>query len=229
MRDIIANNMFENLIAEVLGFLYWLSNLVVCRTIRFRVVNARVIEDTHERGQRALIAGWHGKFFPAVHLFRGKKICMLPVLTLRGKILASSARLLRFKTVHYPESGKPGERIAAVNKILNVLKKEGYDSYLLVDGPPRLEYHRSNPGLLFLSQKTGFPLVPIGIHMQRKATLFWRWDKFEVPLPFSSVTIALGEPFQVPDNIETAELDNITRELDGRIERAEAMAAQAGS
>ena len=48
-----------------------------------------------------------------------------------------------------------------------------------------------------LSQLTGKPILPVSIAASRT----WRfrtWDRFELPLPFSRVVIAYGEPVSVP-------------------------------
>lgn len=224
MRVIISTVIFrllENLIADVLGILFIVTDLLICSTLRYRIINERVIEETHEQGKRVLFACWHGGYYAAPRFFFGKKLLMAPIDSFRGKLLAASAtKILGYKVIHYPETGTPGEKALAVSKMLKTLQEEGYDMYLLVDGPPRTEHHRSNPGLLFFSQKTGFPLVPIGIHMKTKFTLFWRWDRFEIPLPFSRVAIAFGEPFVIPREVETADLEKMTRELDRRMDEA---------
>ena len=55
--------------------------------------------------------------------------------------------------------------------------------------------------------------------MKRKVTLFWRWDKYEVPLPFSEIVIAFGEPFRVPAGIDAVELEKKTAELKARMDQ----------
>ena len=52
-------------------------------------------------------------------------------------------------------------------------------------------------GLLYLSQKTSVPLVPVGISYSKKWILKKTWDKFEIPKPFSKVKIFLGEPILI--------------------------------
>jgi lysophospholipid acyltransferase (LPLAT)-like uncharacterized protein len=63
------------------------------------------------------------------------------------------------------------------------------------DGP-RGPVGKMQPGAVFLAQKSGKPLVPVGISVERA----WRtqsWDRFVVPKPFSRVVWHYGEPIYV--------------------------------
>jgi hypothetical protein len=68
------------------------------------------------------------------------------------------------------------------------------------DGPrgPAREFA---PGALIASQRTGVPIVALGVAVTRG----WRlssWDAFLIPKPFARVTIAVGDP--VAANAATA-------------------------
>lgn len=226
MPAIISTDMFENLIAEIAGFLYWLLNIIINSTLRLKIINEEIIGKIHQQGKQIIFASWHSQFFPAVYYFRHRKMCVMPITSLRGKIIASVAKKYGYQIIPYPEFGSPGERIQSAQKMLKTIR-EGFDMALAVDGPPKPEYHKVNPGVLFFSQKTGYGLVPLGICMKRKITLFWRWDKYEIPLPFSKVVFAFGEPFEIPAELEVAELEKKTRELEEKLNRINQIAKQA--
>lgn len=210
--------MLESLVAEIAGFFFWLSNITINSTLRLKIVNHQIIDKIHQQGKQIIFASWHGQFFPAVHYFRHKKMCIIPITSLRGKIIASVAKKYGYQIIPYPEFGSPGERIQSAQKMLKTIR-EGFDMALAVDGPPKPEYHKVNPGVLFFAQKTGSRLVPLGICMKRKITLFWRWDKYEIPLPFSRVVFTFGEPFEIPAELEVAELEKKTRELKEKLNK----------
>ncbi len=210
------DNMFENLIAELVAFLYWLLNICICSTLRLKVINEEIIDKIHQQGKQIVLASWHGQFFPAVYYFRHKKMCVLPITSLRGKIISRVAKKYGYRIIPYPEFGTPGERIQSAQKMLNTIK-QGFDMALAVDGPPKPEYHKVNPGVLYFSQKTGFPLIPVGIYMKDKISLFWRWDKHEIPLPGSQVVLAFGEPFEVPAEMDVIELEKKTKALEEKL------------
>ena len=218
--------MFTKLIAEAAGALFWLANAIICRTLRTKIVNLEMVNKIHARRKRVIFASWHGKFFPGVYFYRRWKMCVLPITSLRGQIVASLARRYNYRVIPYPEFGTPGERITAVQKALRTVK-EGYDLVLVVDGPPQPSYHKVNPGVLYFAQKTGYPLVPVGFHMERKITMFWRWDKYEVPLPFSRTVIVFGEPLTIPPDLDVVELEKTTKDLEEQINKNCEIAKQA--
>ena len=151
--------MFEKLIAEIAGLFFWLINIAINRTTRFRILNKEIMNKTHEQSGNVVLAGWHGLFFPFTYYFRHTKTCILPITSLRGKILKSLGRRLGYRIIPYPEFGTPGERIQSVGKVLEALK-EGFDLAMAVDGPPQPKFHKVNAGVLYFSQKSGSPLSP---------------------------------------------------------------------
>lgn len=72
------------------------------------------------------------------------------------------------------------------------------------DGPsgPRRQF---KPGAILLSQLTGKPMVPMA-YAARWVWHFPTWDRFVLPLPFSRVVLAIGEPVTVPRGLGAAEL-----------------------
>ncbi|MEX1117814.1 MAG: lysophospholipid acyltransferase family protein [Terrimicrobiaceae bacterium] len=83
--------------------------------------------------------------------------------------------------------------------------EEGYDIVMTPDGPRGPKYELK-PGLLFLAQKTGRPIVPLLVeysHCLRLGT----WDRFMIPLPFSVVTfkslpLVFVQPEESADRLE---------------------------
>jgi lysophospholipid acyltransferase (LPLAT)-like uncharacterized protein len=76
---------------------------------------------------------------------------------------------------------------------------------LTPDGPRGPRRHLQ-PGVVFLASRTGLPIVPVGVGFTRA----WRaksWDRFVIPLPFSTMTGVLGEPINVPPQIDGGDLE----------------------
>jgi len=71
------------------------------------------------------------------------------------------------------------------------------------DGPRGPKYHM-HPGPVHLAAKTGCRIVPVVVNASR----YWQlksWDNFQVPKPFCTLTLVVGEPLTVPGNISSKE------------------------
>jgi lysophospholipid acyltransferase (LPLAT)-like uncharacterized protein len=77
-----------------------------------------------------------------------------------------------------------------------------------------------------LAQLSGKPILPISIAASHTIR-FRTWDRFELPLPFSRVVIAYGEPVKMPRGIDASALEQRRKEMAERLRalQAEARAA----
>ena len=86
--------------------------------------------------------------------------------------------------------------------------EEGYDLLIAVDGPPPpLIYHKAKAGIIYLSRKTRVPIVPIKMNIHKKFIFSKRWDKYEIPIPFSKVEMTFGKPFVADETTTTEQLE----------------------
>jgi len=183
----------------MIKLLAWLMHRLICSTLRYKVKQAPV--------GPSLFAAWHGQSFPLFYWAQHLKLCLLPVANWRGDILAYLANKYGYQTVRFKETGTPLERSEQLVQLLDLLK-QGYSAAIAVDGPPKpMVRHQAKPGILYLSRKSGLPVVPIGLKLKKKLTLAWRWDKYEIPLPWSEVEINFGRPFVANEKTTTAELE----------------------
>ena len=60
-------------------------------------------------------------------------------------------------------------------------------------GPARV----AQPGAVWLAKATGNPVLPFHLEADRCWTTN-SWDRTQIPKPFATVSIAVGEPFEVP-------------------------------
>jgi hypothetical protein len=86
--------------------------------------------------------------------------------------------------------------------------------------------HEFKPGPVLLSQLSGKPIVPISIAAS-PCLRFRTWDRFELPLPFSRMVIAYGEPVRIPRGIDVERLAALQLDMARRLHalQAEARAA----
>jgi hypothetical protein len=86
--------------------------------------------------------------------------------------------------------------------------------------------HEFKPGAVLLAQITGKPILPVSVAASRTIRLR-TWDRFELPLPFSRVVIAYGEPVRLPRSVDADTLARLQGEMAARLQalQAEARAA----
>jgi len=99
----------------------------------------------------------------------------------------------------------------ALRDYYETIVKQEISPALTPDGP-RGPLHDFKPGAVMLSQITGKPILPVSIAASH-AFRFPTWDQFELPLPFSRVVIAYGEPVRMPRGLDAASLARMQAEM----------------
>jgi lysophospholipid acyltransferase (LPLAT)-like uncharacterized protein len=115
----------------------------------------------------------------------------------------------------------------ALRDYYETIVKQEISPALTPDGP-KGPLHEFKPGAVMLAQLTGKPILPVSVAASR-AFRFPTWDRFELPLPFSRVVIAYGEPVKMPRGIDAESLARLQGEMAGRLQalQQEARAALA--
>ncbi len=124
-------------------------------------------------------------------------------------------------------TGRGGARalVAAMRRL-----KAGNLFAVTPDGP-RGPSHKVNPGILFMSQKSGAPIFPLATSSYPRWFLS-TWDRYQIPKPFARSVMMYGEPLVVPPDATEEDLNAIAAELVRRMcaleMKAEAMVAPKG-
>lgn len=103
------------------------------------------------------------------------------------------------------------------------ITRDGISPAITPDGP-KGPAHEFKPGAILLSQLSGKPILPMAF-AARRAYTFPTWDKFILPLPFTSVVLAIGEPRVVPKRIDAGGLEEWQRLMKAELD-ALCLAAQ---
>ena len=113
----------------------------------------------------------------------------------------------------------------ALRDYYETIVKQEISPAITPDGP-RGPVHEFKPGAVMLSQLTGKPILPVSVAASRT----WRfrtWDRFELPLPFSRVVIAYGEPVKMPRGLDVESLARMQGEMAQRLQELQLEARQA--
>lgn len=108
-----------------------------------------------------------------------------------GDLIADVTQRFGFDVVRGSSSRMGATALLELSEVLF----SGRDVLLTPDGP-RGPAYELGPGIIFLAQKTGAPVVPINMEYSS----CWRvksWDRFIIPRPFSKVRVIIGQPQQI--------------------------------
>lgn len=172
-------------------------------TCRVEILNERILTE-YILADRPIVAGtWHrasiyflyyfGKINPMIMISRSKD----------GEMLAHYAAALGVIPVR--GSSNRGGR-DALERMRQYLVNGGKACATVLDGP-RGPACVAKKGMLVLAKISRAPLIPLIWSASRTLTLRNSWDKTMLPLPWSRVCIAVGEPIYISQESSSEDLE----------------------
>ena len=206
--------------AAIAGLGYPLIN-ALGHTLRWRVEGLHHFDSIVASGRPPVMAFWHGRILAATYYFRRRGIVVITSENFDGEWIARIIERFGYGTAR--GSTTRGARRAMHQLVRDM--KAGRPAGFTLDGP-RGPARVAQPGAVWLAAATGNPLLPF--HLE--ASSFWSvrsWDRTQIPKPFSTVALVVGEPFEVmretrDDALEHARVD-LERRLAALEERAQAL------
>jgi lysophospholipid acyltransferase (LPLAT)-like uncharacterized protein len=176
-----------------------------------------VIRQALDRQERLLVAFWHGKHIPLFPLVEGIDACILTSRSFRGEVIAGLCRRFGYHCIILDH-----QRGSDLQEMLDELLQTHRCLAVAVDGPLG-PYHVARFGLVRLASRLQLLVVPLSIAAQHKIVMKKRWDKMEIPLPFSRVLLGVGQPFKIPAEVQPDELKTWTDKIQKHIEKTDQM------
>jgi lysophospholipid acyltransferase (LPLAT)-like uncharacterized protein len=174
------------------------------------------LREWERRGEHFIIAFWHGHLLLMTNAYRGRRISVLSSQSKDGELMARALARLGIETSRGSTSrGGMGAMRSLLRRVA-----EGFDLAFTPDGP-RGPIYEVQPGVIMAAASTGLPIQPVALAATRARQLR-SWDRFLVPLPFSTVHFVYGEPLLVD---RRGDLDEAAAELKRRLDGAAATAA----
>jgi lysophospholipid acyltransferase (LPLAT)-like uncharacterized protein len=99
----------------------------------------------------------------------------------------------------------------ALKEYFQALTRDQVCTVVSPDGP-RGPPFKCKPGAVLLAQMSGRPIVPMAYAASRAWLV--HWDRSVLPVPFSRLVIAIGEPRTVPRVLDAAALERWQLELE---------------
>ncbi|PYQ85100.1 MAG: hypothetical protein DMG02_14360 [Acidobacteria bacterium] len=169
-------------------------------------------------GRQPIMAFWHGRILSATYYFRRRGIVVITSENFDGEWIAGIIERFGYGTAR--GSTSRGARRALLQLTRDMAA--GRPAAFTVDGP-RGPARIAQPGAVWLAKATGNPVVPFHIEADRSWSMN-SWDRTQIPKPFATIAIAIGEPFDVPRDADAAAIDRARRSLEERLQALETRA-----
>jgi hypothetical protein len=161
------------------------------RTLSWRVDGLDHYEDILRAHRQPIMTFWHGRILTAAYYFRGRGIVVITSQNFDGEWIARVIERLGFATARGSSSRGAVRALVQLRRRLN----EGRPAGFTLDGP-RGPARVAQPGAVWLAGATGHPLLPFHLEADRYWSLS-SWDRTQIPRPFTTVAIAMGQPLYV--------------------------------
>src|SRR5687768_13359273 len=189
-------------------------------TLRWRVEGLHHYDAIVASGRQPVMAFWHGRILPATFYFRGRGIVVITSENFDGEWIARIIERFGYGTAR--GSTTRGGRKALLQLVREM--KAGRPAGFTIDGP-RGPARVAQPGAVWLAAHTGNPLLPF--HLEASSAWTTRsWDRTQIPKPFSTVALVVGEPMTVPRDASDERLEAVRVELDARLKALESRALE---
>lgn len=195
--------------------LYFLGNnllgfviRVLCKTVKYEIINKNCIDSLNDRKQNYVLAFWHETMLTPWYLHRNQNFSAIISQSKDGEILTRLLNLWNY-SVARGSSHKGGKD--AMKQLLDFAKQK--KSIAITPDGPTGPAKILKPGAVVTAKKSNIPLVLAGIGYD-KFYQFSSWDKFKVPHFFSTAKVIYSEPVFIDANLDFEETDAIIKECE---------------
>ena len=201
----------KRLQAKVIASLGYRLIVGLGATLRWKTEGLEHLDAVAASGRRPVMAFWHGRILPATYFFRRRGIVVITSENFDGEWIARVIERFGYGTAR-------GSTSRGARRALLQLKREmaaGKPAGFTLDGP-RGPARVAQPGAVWLAKATGNPVVPFHIEADRHWTLN-SWDCTQIPKPFATMALVVGEPFDVLRDADAFGLETARRSLESRL------------
>ena len=180
-------------------------------TLRWKTEGLEHYDAIVQSGRQPVMAFWHGRILPATYYFRRRGIVVITSENFDGEWIAGIIERFGYGMAR-------GSTSRGARKALLQLKRDmaaGKPAGFTIDGP-RGPARVAQAGAVWLAKATGNPVLPFHLEADRYWTVK-SWDRTQIPKPFSTVAISMGEPFNVPADADAAGIEAARVSLEQRL------------
>ena len=187
-------------------------------TLRWRTEGLEHFDRISAAGHQPIMTFWHGRILPAAYYFRRRGIVVVTSENFDGEWIGGIIRRFGYGTARGSSSHGGLKALLQVKREM----QSGHPAGFTVDGP-RGPARVAQPGAVWLAKATGHPVLPF--HCE--ASQYWSvksWDRTQIPKPFSTVSVVVGEPFHVDPDVDEQGLEAARQTLEDRLNALEGRA-----
>jgi lysophospholipid acyltransferase (LPLAT)-like uncharacterized protein len=189
-------------------------------TFRWRAEGTEHLDAVVRGGRQPIMTFWHGRILPATVFFRRRGIVVITSENFDGEWIAGIIERFGYGTARGSTSRGGRRALRQLSRDLASGKPAGFT----LDGP-RGPARVAQPGAVWLAKVTGNPVVPFHIEADRYWTVN-SWDRTQIPKPFATLALAVGEPLEVPGDAGDEGLEGARLELESRLRALESRTLQ---
>ena len=189
-------------------------------TLRWRTEGLEHLDRIVASGRQPIMAFWHGRILPATYYFRRRGIVVITSENFDGEWIAGIIERFGYGTARGSTSRSARKALLQLTREMAAGKSAGFT----IDGP-RGPARIAQPGAVWLAKATGNPVLPFHLEAERHWTLK-SWDRTQIPKPFSTVALVVGQPFEVPPDADPERIELARATLDQRLLGLELRALQ---
>ena len=180
-------------------------------TLRWRTEGLEHFDAIVRGSRRPIMAFWHGRILPATYYFRRRGIVVITSENFDGEWIAGIIERFGYGTARGSTSRGGQKALLQLTRDLEAGRPAGFT----IDGP-RGPARVAQLGAVWLAKATGHPVLPFHLEADRHWTLR-SWDRTQIPKPWATVAIAMGEPFDVPPDADETALESARVMLETRL------------
>jgi lysophospholipid acyltransferase (LPLAT)-like uncharacterized protein len=177
------------ILRRALGLLLGLVARVWLGTLRLTLVVDPALAACGRPRARAF---WHGQQFALLSWARTQRMAALVSRSRDGELVAAALARLGIRSARGSSSRGGAAGLRGIVRML----REGTSAAFAVDGPRGPARVVRGDGVMAAARLAGGVVVPMAAACARCHVFARAWDRFELPLPFTRVAVALGAPIE---------------------------------
>jgi len=209
----------KRLQARAISLLGYRAVAALGATLRWRTEGLERLDAIAQGGRQPIMAFWHGRILPATYYFRRRGIVVITSENFDGEWIAGIIERFGYGTARGSTSRGGLKALLQLTRDMAAGRPAGFT----VDGP-RGPARVAQAGAVWLAKATGNPVLPFHLEADRYWTVN-SWDRTQIPRPYATVAIAMGEPFLVPPDADEHGIEAARQELERRLRALEPRAS----